>query len=94
MAAEDGRLVARVSEPAWRLIFTAPAARLAGRWRARPEESRILARNVRSPKEYQQYNPNMIGGDLGGGASARRAVSLTGCGTAPRSFSTSDSSGT
>jgi phytoene dehydrogenase-like protein len=30
--------------------------------------NRILARHVMSPTRYQQYNPNFIGGDIGGGA--------------------------
>ena len=28
----------------------------------------ILARHTRSPAEYEEYNPNFIGGDIGGGA--------------------------
>jgi phytoene dehydrogenase-like protein len=28
----------------------------------------ILARHTRSPAEYEAYNPNLIGGDIGGGA--------------------------
>jgi adenine deaminase len=34
VAAVDGRLTARVPEPAWRRIFTSPDARLGGRWEA------------------------------------------------------------
>jgi phytoene dehydrogenase-like protein len=29
---------------------------------------RILARHTRGPRAYEQYNPNFIGGDIGGGA--------------------------
>ena len=48
VVAEDGRLTGHVPEPAWRRIFTAPAARLAGSWRARPDDF-ALPRRQRYP---------------------------------------------
>jgi adenine deaminase len=38
VVAEGGKLTGRVPEPAWRRIFTSPVARLAGSWRARPDD--------------------------------------------------------
>jgi adenine deaminase len=38
VAAEDGRLTARVPEPPWRRVFTSAPARLAGGWQARAED--------------------------------------------------------
>ncbi len=38
IAARDGRLLVSVPEVPWRRAFTSPAARLAGRWRARPDD--------------------------------------------------------
>ena len=38
VAAAEGRLLVRVPEPSWRRVFASPAARLAVRWRARPED--------------------------------------------------------
>jgi adenine deaminase len=44
VAAEDGRLRARVPEPPWRRVFSSSQARLAVRWRARPEDFALPAR--------------------------------------------------
>lgn len=38
VAAREGRLLARVPEPPWRRILGSPRARLAVRWRARPDD--------------------------------------------------------
>jgi adenine deaminase len=42
--AAGGRLLGRVPEPPWRRIFTSAAARLAARWRVRPEDFELPAR--------------------------------------------------
>jgi adenine deaminase len=44
LAAEGGRVLARVPEPAWRRVFASAWARLTGRWRARPEDFRLPSR--------------------------------------------------
>jgi adenine deaminase len=44
MAAEGGRLLARVPEPPWRRVFTSAGARLSVRWRARSEDFALPAR--------------------------------------------------
>jgi len=44
VAADRGRLLVDVPEPAWRRVFTMPHARLAVRWRARPEDFELPAR--------------------------------------------------
>ena len=44
VAAEAGRLLARVPEPPWRRIFTTPTARLDVRWRASAEDFRLPRR--------------------------------------------------
>lgn len=44
VAAEGGRLLARVPEPPWRRVFTSAGARLSVRWRARPEDFALPAR--------------------------------------------------
>jgi adenine deaminase len=41
VAARDGRTLVRVPEPAWSRAFVSPAARLAGRWRARAGDFRL-----------------------------------------------------
>jgi adenine deaminase len=41
IAARDGRTLVRVPEPAWSRAFASPAARLAGRWRARAGDFRL-----------------------------------------------------
>ncbi len=46
VAARDGRLLVRVPEPAWSRVFTSPAARLRGGWRARAEDFRLPERDV------------------------------------------------
>ena len=46
--ATNGRLIGRVAEPPWRRIFRTPEARLAVRWRARPEDFE-LPRRARYP---------------------------------------------
>ena len=38
VAADHGRVLVEVPEPAWPKVFTAPHARLAARWQARPED--------------------------------------------------------
>lgn len=38
LAAERGRLLARVPEPSWRRVFASPEARLTVRWRARADD--------------------------------------------------------
>jgi adenine deaminase len=38
VAAIEGQLRVRIPEPAWSRVFSSPAARLAVRWRARPED--------------------------------------------------------
>ncbi|HEY3065302.1 MAG TPA: adenine deaminase C-terminal domain-containing protein [Methylomirabilota bacterium] len=45
LAAEGGRLLAEVPEPAWTRVFTSAEARLTVRWRARPEDFRLPARD-------------------------------------------------
>jgi adenine deaminase len=42
--AAGGRLLGRVPEPSWRRIFTSAAARLAARWRVRPDDFELPAR--------------------------------------------------
>jgi adenine deaminase len=42
--AAGGRLLGRVPEPPWRRIFTSVPARLAARWRVRPEDFELPAR--------------------------------------------------
>lgn len=44
LAARQGRLLTRVPEPAWDQVFTSPRARLAVRWRARPEDFELPRR--------------------------------------------------
>jgi adenine deaminase len=44
VAAQEGRLLARVPEPAWRRLFTSDEARLTVGWRARPEDFVLPAR--------------------------------------------------
>jgi adenine deaminase len=44
LAARDGRLLVSVPEPPWRRVFASPRARLAVRWRARPEDFALPAR--------------------------------------------------
>jgi adenine deaminase len=44
VAAESGRLLARVPEPSWRRVITSPEARLTVRWRARPDDFALPAR--------------------------------------------------
>jgi adenine deaminase len=44
LAARDGEALAAVPEPSWRRAFTTPAARLTGRWRARPDDFRLPSR--------------------------------------------------
>jgi adenine deaminase len=44
LAACQGRLLVRVPEPAWERVFTSPRARLAVRWRARPEDFELPPR--------------------------------------------------
>jgi adenine deaminase len=44
VAAEGGRLLARVPEPSWRRAITSPEARLTVRWRARPDDFALPAR--------------------------------------------------
>ena len=48
VAADGGRLTARVPEPPWRRVFTSAPARLAGRWQARAEDF-ALPRRARYP---------------------------------------------
>ena len=48
LAGEHGRLTTRVPEPAWRRIFSAATARLAGRWQARAEDF-VLPHRERYP---------------------------------------------
>jgi adenine deaminase len=48
VAAEEGRLLARVTEPAWRRIFSSPRARLAGTWKARADDF-ALPRRAKYP---------------------------------------------
>jgi adenine deaminase len=45
LAAEEGRLLATVPEPAWSRVFTSSSARLAVRWRARAADFRLPARD-------------------------------------------------
>jgi len=44
VAAEDGRLLARVPEPSWRRVITSSEARLTVRWRARPDDFALPVR--------------------------------------------------
>jgi adenine deaminase len=44
LAASAGRLLVRVPAPDWRRVFASPAARLAVRWRARPDDFALPAR--------------------------------------------------
>jgi adenine deaminase len=44
VAARDGHLEGSIPEPAWSRVFTSPAARLRGGWRARPEDFRLPRR--------------------------------------------------
>ena len=44
LVARDGRALVDVPEPDWRRAFTAPAARLTVRWRARPDDFRLPSR--------------------------------------------------
>ena len=44
VAARDGRAVVAVPEPDWRRALSTPRARLAVRWRARPEDFRLPSR--------------------------------------------------
>jgi adenine deaminase len=44
VAGIEGRLTTRVPEPRWPRIFTSAAARLAGRWQARPEDFELPRR--------------------------------------------------
>jgi len=46
--ATGGQLVGRVTEPSWRRVFRSPEARLAVRWRARPDDFE-LPRRARYP---------------------------------------------
>jgi adenine deaminase len=46
LAAREGRLLARVPEPAWSRVFASPAARLTLPWRARTEDFRLPARDT------------------------------------------------
>jgi adenine deaminase len=46
VAARDGRAVVAVPEPDWRRALSTPRARLAVRWRARPEDFRLPSRAV------------------------------------------------
>ena len=43
LAARDGRLLARIAEPAWDRVFTSAAARLGRRWRIAPEDLALPA---------------------------------------------------
>ena len=45
VAARNGRVLVKVPEPAWSRVFTSPAARLRGGWRARPDDFRLPERN-------------------------------------------------
>jgi adenine deaminase len=44
LTARGGRLLVAVPEPPWSRVFTSPAARLRGGWRARPEDFRLPRR--------------------------------------------------
>jgi adenine deaminase len=44
VAARDGRTLVTIPEPVWSRAFTSPAARLAVRWRARPEDFGVPGR--------------------------------------------------
>jgi adenine deaminase len=45
LAAQDGRLLARIPEPAWSRVFTSRAARLDVRWRASADDVRLPRRD-------------------------------------------------
>ncbi len=45
LAADRGRLLARLPEPRWRRVFTSPEARLTVRWRARAADFALPARD-------------------------------------------------
>jgi adenine deaminase len=44
LAAERGRLLARIAEPSWARAFASPRARLAARWRSRREDFALPSR--------------------------------------------------
>jgi adenine deaminase len=46
VAADRGRVLLEVPEPAWRTVFTSPQARLAARWQARPEHFALPSRGT------------------------------------------------